>query len=226
VLDINGESATWVADEVSAAGGEAIAITCDITQLDQCETAAALLAGTYAGRIDILVNNAAAFKSPLSSHTSAAFEEWTVEDWDQILDVNLRGMWFCSRAVFPYMKPQKHGKIINVTSSTFWEGVPSLVPYVSSKGGAIGFTRAMARALGPYGIRVNALAPGFTLTQANLDQPGGVEEASKKIRAAQCLGERNEEADDLAGPAFYLASADSDFMTGQTVLVDGGLNFH
>ncbi len=226
VLDIDGTSAAWVADEISKAGGEAIAITCDITRLEECEAAAALLSQSYGGRVDILVNNAAAFKGPLSEHTSRPFDEWTVEDWDHILDVNLRGTWFCARAVVPFMKSRGYGKIINVTSSTLWEGVPRLVPYISSKGGVIGFTRAMARELGPYGIRVNALAPGFTLTQTNLDQPGGVAEAARKIRAGQCLDQRNEVADDLAGPAFYLASADSDFMTGQTLLVDGGLNFH
>ena len=141
-----------------------------------------------------------------------------------MLDVNLRGMWFCARAVFPYMEPQGYGKIINLTSSTFWEGVPGFVHYVSSKGGVIGFTRAMARELGPSGIRVNALAPGITRTEANLEMTTGAPERWERNRQGQCLSQRNEEADDLAGPAFFLASADSDFMTGQTLLVDGGLN--
>ncbi len=226
VLDMNCVSATWVAEEIAKTGGEAIPITCDVTSLEECEAAAAELARSFGGRVDILVNNAAAFQGPVSGRTSGLFDEWAVEDWDHILDVNLRGMWFCARAVVPYMRAGGYGKIVNVTSSTFWEGVPRLVPYISSKGGVIGFTRAMARELGPYGIRVNALAPGFTLTQTNLDQPGGVAEVAEKIRAGQCLNQRNEVADDLAGPAFYLASADSDFMTGQTLLVDGGLNLH
>ncbi|MFH0917198.1 MAG: SDR family oxidoreductase [bacterium] len=224
VLDIDGESAIWVESEIRENGGEAIPMTCDITHLDQCEAAAKLLADTYGGRIDILVNNAAAFRGTLSKQTWRPFNEWTVEDWDYMLDVNLRGMWFCARAVFPYMQPNGHGKIINLTSSTFWEGVPGFVHYVSSKGGIIGFTRAMARELGPSGICVNALAPGFTLTEANIEQSAGVPEHREKTRAGQCLNQRNEVADDLAGPAFFLASADSDFMTGQTLLVDGGLN--
>lgn len=224
VLDIDGESAVWVADEIKTAGGEAIPITCDITHLEQCETAATLLANTYGGRIDILVNNAAALRGTLSKQPWRPFYEWTVEDWDYMLDVNLRGMWFCARAVFPYMQPQGYGKIINLTSSTLWEGVPGFVHYVSSKGGVIGFTRAMARELGPSGIRVNALAPGFTLTQANREMAAGVPEHWEKTRTGQCLNQRNEVADDLAGPAFFLASADSDFMAGQTLLVDGGLN--
>ena len=226
VLDVSAERASVVAQEILAAGGEALALACDLTKLDQCEAAAATLAAAHGGRIDILVNNAAAFTAPGSSHTSASFRDWSVEEWDHILDVNLRGMWFMLRAVVPYMEKQGYGKVVNVTSSTLWEAPPTLVPYVSSKGGVVGLTRAMARELGPSGIRVNALAPGFTLTQTNLDQGGDVLERAGAIRRGQCLNERNEVAEDLAGPAFFLASPDSDFMTGQTLLVDGGLNFN
>jgi 3-oxoacyl-[acyl-carrier protein] reductase len=226
VLDVAEERAAVVVQDILVAGGQAVSLACDLTRIDQCEAAAASLAATYGGRIDILVNNAAAFKAPTSVRTHATFEEWTAEEWDHILGVNLRGMWFMVKAVFPYMKARGYGKIINLTSSTYWEAPPGLAPYVSSKGGVIGFTRAMARELGPFGIRVNALAPGFTLTQTNLDQGGGVLEMADSIRRGQCLTERSELADDLAGPAFFLASADSDFMTGQTLLVDGGLNFN
>jgi 3-oxoacyl-[acyl-carrier protein] reductase len=226
VLDLNAEYAARVVDEIVKNGGEAVALTADVGRLDQCEAAAASLAQSYGGRIDILVNNAATFKGPASSYHPRPFDEWTTEEWDHILDVNLRGMWFCARAVYPYMKAQGYGKIINIGSSTFWEGAPGLVPYVSSKGGVIGFTRALARSLGPDGIRVNTLAPGFTLTETNLEQPDGAAEFRERIRSGQCLNQRNELAGDLAGPAFYLASADSDFMTGQVLLVDGGLNFN
>ncbi|OFW61664.1 MAG: hypothetical protein A2133_04710 [Actinobacteria bacterium RBG_16_64_13] len=225
VLDIDVAGAGLVAEEIVMTGGEAMAIACDIAVFDQCEAAAGTLAQAFGGRIDILVNNAATFKGPVSAYPPRPFDEWTTEEWDHILSVNLRGMWFCARAVHPYMKPLGYGKIINISSSTLWEGVGTLVPYVSSKGGVIGFTRSLARALGPEGIRVNALAPGFTLTATNLDQPG-VGGMAEHIREGQCLTERNELADDLAGPAFFLASADSDFMSGQTLLVDGGLNFH
>jgi 3-oxoacyl-[acyl-carrier protein] reductase len=224
VLDIDGPSAAWVADEIKTAGGEAIPITCDITHIEQCEAAAKLLAETYGGKIDILVNNAAAFRGVMSKQSWQPFTEWKIEDWDYMLDVNLRGMWFCARAVHPYMAPLGYGKIINLTSSTFWEGVAGFIHYVSSKGGIIGFTRALARELGPQGIRVNALAPGFTLTAANMEQASGVPEHWEATRKGQCLNQRSEQADDLAGPAFFLASSDSDFMAGQTLLVDGGLN--
>ncbi len=223
VLDIDGPSAVRVADEITALGAQAIPITCDITHLDECHSAAKLLAGTYGGRIDVLVNNAAAFRGVLSKQGFRKFNEWSVEDWDYLLDVNLRGMWFCAQAVYPYMQPFGYGKIINMTSCTFWEGVPGFVHYVSSKGGIIGLTRALARELGPEGIRVNALAPGFTLTEANMEQAANARSHWDEVRMGQCLQERHEEADDVAGPAFFLASADSDFMTGQTILVDGGL---
>jgi 3-oxoacyl-[acyl-carrier protein] reductase len=224
-LDVSRDRSALVADEILAAGGRAVPLICDLTRLDQCEAAAASLAAAHGSRIDILINNAAAFTAPGSAHTSATFLEWTAEEWDYILDVNLRGLWFMVRAVLPYMEPQGYGKIVNVTSSTFWEAPPTLLPYISSKGGVIGFTRAMARELGPSGIRVNALAPGFTLTQTNLAQGGDILERADAIRRGQSLGERSEVADDLAGPAFFLAAPDSDFMTGQTLLVDGGLNF-
>jgi 3-oxoacyl-[acyl-carrier protein] reductase len=226
VLDIDGPSAVHVADEIMAAGGEAIPISCDITHLGQCEAAAKLLAETYGGKIDILVNNAAAFRGVMSKKPWQRFYEWTVEDWDYALDVNLRGMWFCARAVYPYMEPQRYGKIINMTSNTFFTGVAGFVHYVSSKGGIVGLTRALARELGPEGIRVNAIAPGFTLTEANMEQAAGAPEHWVANRKGQCLTDRNEEADDLAGPAFFLASPDSDFMTGQTLVVDGGFSMH
>ena len=224
VLDIDGPSAVWVADEIKKAGGEALALTCDITHEEQCVAAAKELADAYGTGIDILVNNAAALRGTLSQQKWQPFTDWKVEDWDYMIDVNLRGMWLCARAVHPYMQPKGYGKIINLTSSTFWEGVPGMIHYVSSKGGVIGFTRALARELGPEGIRVNAIAPGVTLTEANREMAGGGPAHWEATRTGQCLNQRNEEPDDLAGPAFFLASPDSDFMTGQTLLVDGGLN--
>ena len=226
VASTDGKSAGLVVKEITESGGQALALACDVAHYEQCEAAAASLAQAFGGHIDILVNNAAAFRGPTGGYHARPFDQWTAEEWDHIVDVNLRGMWFCVRAVHPYMKRQGYGKIVNLGSSTFWEGVPGLVPYIASKGGVMGLTRALARALGPDGIRVNTIAPGFTLTATNLAQPGDNTAIHEKIRKGQCLPERNELADDLAGPVFFLASADSDFVTGQALLVDGGLNLH
>ena len=217
VLDLDGEGAGRVAEEIVAAGGEAIAVACDLADLTAVEAAAARVFDAWGGRVDILVNNAAA----LDGVVWQPFDEWTVEEWDRMLDVNLRGMWFCARAFVPAMKARGYGKIVNVTSSTFWEGVGGFIHYTSSKGGVIGFTRALGRELGPFGIRVNALAPGYTVTDAQTEHAAAHPEHQAAMREQRALA-RDQVAGDLAGPAFFLASEDSDFMTCQTILVDGG----
>jgi 3-oxoacyl-[acyl-carrier protein] reductase len=181
------------------------------------------VADTFGGRIDILVNNAAYFGT---MGAWRPFNEWTTEEWDHMQAVNVRGMWFCVQAVFPYMKSQRYGKVINLSSSTFFEGVPGFIHYTTSKGGVIGFTRSLGRELGEFGIRVNAIAPGFTLSDAQLELTKDAKDWYEVNRNRQALKERNEVPEDLAGPALFLASADSDFMTCQTLLVDGGLSPH
>ncbi len=223
VLDVNEEGAGRVADEIVAAGGTAIPVGCDITDLEQCKAAAVHVAEAFGGRIDILVNNAAFFGTMGGWRP---FDQWTVEEWDQMQAVNVRGMWFCVQGVFPYMKAQKYGKVINLSSSTFFQGVPGFIHYSTSKGGVIGFTRSIGRELGEFGIRVNAIAPGFTISGAQLELTKGDAEWYAANRARQVISERNEVPDDLAGPAFFLACEDSDFMTCQTLLVDGGHTPH
>ena len=223
VLDINAAGAACVAEEVAAAGGSALAVPCDITNLEQCRAAAGEVAAAFGGRIDILVNNAAFFGT---MGAWRPFNEWTAEEWDKMQAVNVRGMWFCAQAVFPYMKAQGYGKIINVSSSTFFEGVPGFIHYTTSKGGVIGFTRSLGRELGEFGIRVNAIAPGFTLSDAQLELTKDAQDWYAVNRERQALRERNEIPEDLAGPAFFLACEDSDFMTCQALLVDGGLTPH
>ena len=215
-LDLDGRGAEAVADSIRAAGGEALGLACDVADLASVEAAAAGVMEEL-GAADILVNNAAA----LDGVVWQPFDQWTVEEWDRMLDVNLRGMWFCARAFVPAMQARGYGKIINVTSSTFWEGVGGFVHYTSSKGGVIGFTRALGRELGESGIRVNALAPGYTMTDAQTEHAAAHPDHQVAMREQRALA-RDEVADDLAGPAFFLASSDSDFMTCQTILVDGG----
>jgi len=223
VLDVNSQGATRVADEIKGAGGTALAIACDITELGQCRAAAEQVAEAFGGRIEVLVNNAAYFGT---MGAWRPFNEWTPEEWDHMQAVNVRGMWFCTQAVFPYMKAQGYGKVINLSSSTFFEGVPGFIHYTTSKGGVIGFTRSLGRELGEFGIRVNAIAPGFTLSDAQLELTKDARDWYEVNRNRQALKERNEVPEDLAGPALFLASPDSDFMTCQTLLVDGGLNPH
>jgi 3-oxoacyl-[acyl-carrier protein] reductase len=225
VTSTDGTGAGQVVAEIGRAGGEAMALPCDVVSSEQCEAAAARVAEAFGGRIDILVNNAGAFKGCDGGSTAKPFDKWTTEDWDHIVDVNLRGMWFCVKAVHPYMQPRGYGKVINVSSTTVWKGTAFMVPYVASKAGVLGLTRSLARALGSDGIRVNTLVPGFTLTTMNLEKTDERALAAREItRKGQCLSERNEEADDLAGPALFLASPDSDFVTGQSLIVDGGFD--
>jgi NAD(P)-dependent dehydrogenase (short-subunit alcohol dehydrogenase family) len=208
-----------VADEIKAAGGAAIGLACDITDLAQCEAAAKAVATAFGGRIDILVNNAAIFGT---MGEWRPFDEWTPEEWDQLMAVNVRGMWFCSRAVAPYMRAQKYGKIINVASSVFFQGVPGFIHYATSKGGVIGFTHSLGKELGEHGIRVNAIAPGFTVSDAQIALTKDYPQWWTASREGQAIAERNLLPEDMVGPAFFLASGDSDFMSCQTLLVDGG----
>ena len=134
-----------------------------------------------------------------------------------------RGLFLCARAVFPAMKAQGKGTIINISSSTFFKGVPHYIHYTTSKGGVVGFTRSLARELGEFGIRVNAIAPGFTLSGEN---ESNISEERKQENVRSRMLKRAEVPQDLVGTFVFLASDDSDFITGQTLLVDGGGSVH
>ena len=169
------------------------------------------------GTVDILINNAAIFETvPMSR---VGFMELEEEEWDRLLAVNLKGPWLCARAVFPHMKERGSGKIINIASGTVFGGGGSRPHYVASKAGIIGLTRNLAREIGKFGINVNTLAPGSTLTD---DLPEGAD-VEMRERAAQGRAlKRVETPEDLVGAAIFLSSSDSDFITGQLVNVDGG----
>jgi NAD(P)-dependent dehydrogenase (short-subunit alcohol dehydrogenase family) len=170
------------------------------------------------GRIDVLVNNAALF-APLKEQKVTEIE---VETWDKVMAVNLRGAFLMVKHVAPHMIAQGYGKIINIGSGTALRGIPWFLHYVTSKGGITGMTRALARELGEHGIRVNTLAPGFTMSDTIVTHnPGHV--ASARERAVQSRSlKRDEQPQDLLGALIFLASAESDFVTGQTLAVDGG----
>ena len=213
VAEINGENARRVAEEIQKTGRRAIAVETDVSDEKDAkrmvdETLAAF------GRIDILVNNAAIYYG--LPHKS--FLDISVEEWDRIMAVNSRGPFLCSRAVVPHMKKVGKGKIVNQASSVFYAGTAFLLHYVTSKGGLIAFTRALARELGQFGINVNAVAPGFTLSEAG--KLRDLEYA--KMLANQRSLKRDIYPKDLAGTVVFLCSDDSDSITGQTIIIDGG----
>jgi len=168
------------------------------------------------GRIDILVNNAAVF----SSIKLKPFEQIEVAEWRKVMDVNILGVALCCRACVPHMRKAGGGRIINLASGAPIKGVPLFLHYISSKGAVIAMTRGLARELGKDGITVNTLAPGFTLSENVAKDPTHVKqgEVTRMTRAIQ----RDETPEDLVGTVSFLASADSAFMTGQTLVVDGG----
>lgn len=214
--DISRERAQDTADEIKAKGGEAAAMLTDISEEKDTRKMAEEVMRRY-GRVDILLNNAAMYYGVARREWDA----WTVADWDRMFEVNVRGTYLCCKAIVPLMKKAGSGKIINIASDVFRvPGAVNLLAYSCSKAAVYALTQALARALGPDGINVNSIAPGFTATEASLGQDGNKESFDATIDL-QCL-KRREEPDDLVGTAVFLASADSDFITGQYIIVNGG----
>jgi NAD(P)-dependent dehydrogenase (short-subunit alcohol dehydrogenase family) len=204
--------------EIEAGGGQALGVWCDVAREDETLRLASETLRQL-GRIDVLVNNAAVY----GTLKRRSFMEIPVEEWDRVMAVNLRGLFLCARAVVPAMTAQGKGKIINIASSTFFKGVPNFIHYTTSKGGVVGFTRSLARELGDAGIRVNAVAPGFTLSGEN-EKNASAEQKEANIRMRML--KRAQVPEDLVGTIVFLASDDSDFVTGQTIAVDGGSVVH
>src|SRR5688572_31953671 len=168
------------------------------------------------GRIDILVNNAAIF----STLELRPFEDIPVEEFRKVMEVNILGVWLCCRACAPHMRKGGYGRIINLASGAPLKGVPLFLHYISSKGAVIAMTRGLARELGADGITVNSLAPGFTLSENVARQEAHVK-AGERTRMTRAI-QRDESPEDLVGAVSFLASPDAAFMTGQTMVVDGG----
>jgi NAD(P)-dependent dehydrogenase (short-subunit alcohol dehydrogenase family) len=169
------------------------------------------------GRIDVLVNNAAIVD--LARQPSDLISE---QEWDRVMQVNVKGPWLCIRAVLPAMREQRGGKIVNLSSDLILSGVPGLLHYVASKGALTAMTRSLARELGPDGICVNAVAPGLTTTDAAMTH--GQEAAERSIRTRAIP--RAQTPDDITGTVVFLASEASAFMTGQLLVVNGGSVLH
>ena len=220
IADIDEAAARIVADALVAAGREALALRTDVADEANTRAMAAATLERF-GRIDVLVNNAAIFATiPISR---APIEEISVEEWDRVMAVNLRGIFLACRAVLPAMKRQGSGKIINISSATALSGSPTRIHYVASKGGVLSFTRTLAREVGTFGITVNAIAPGSTLSEEHVT-PEIL--AQRQRRVEDRALRRVQLPADLVGTVVFLASSASDFMTGQTLVVDGGAVMH
>jgi NAD(P)-dependent dehydrogenase (short-subunit alcohol dehydrogenase family) len=210
---LDGES---VVKDIARAGGKAITLKVDVSQEEDTARMAAEAVKAF-GRIDILVNNAAIFIN-IERHP---FYEISAQEWDRVSAVNIKGPFLCAKAVFPQMKQQRSGKIVNISSSTVFTGTPLFLHYVASKAALVGMTRSLAREVGEFGICVNAIAPGLVQHEGQ-NAPKEFTAFQLKARAIKRL----QTPEDLLGVLVYLASPDSDFVTGQTILVDGGSVFY
>ena len=201
---------------IQDSGGEAILCQADVTREEETLAMAEATVKSF-GKIDILVNNAAIY----DGIKRKPFYEIDLDEWDLLMAVNVKGAFLATRAVFPYMQKQGSGKIINLASEVFFTGSHGFAHYVASKGGIIGLTRALAVELGPHNICINCIAPGFTDTEASRNLAD-----VKKYDTSKTPLKRLEKPEDLTGAALFLASPESDFMTGQTLLISGGRAMH
>lgn len=215
-LDIDGERAAEVVAGICDRGGNAIAVTADVRELDQVKAAASTTAERF-GSINGLVNNAGMLNVvPISRVT---FEHIPDEEWDESFRLNTKSVWYCCKAVVPYLREAGGGSIVNIASSTVYKGLATRIHYVAAKSALIGFTRSLSRELGGDWIRVNAVCPGSTLSEEEpTPEVMKMREAPVKDRSLK----RVQRPEDLVGTVAFLMSEDSAFITGQTIIVEGG----
>ena len=213
-MDKNLELAQETEKLIKQSGANANSYCADLTKPDEVvRTFEAIFDRTQ--KIDALVNNA-------GYYLPKPIEELSVDFWDMLIEANLKTTFLCSLEAFKYMKISKHGKIVNITSSKVFTSGPGMSPYIAAKAGIIGLTRAFAMDLGPYNITVNAVAPGLTATEYAVHLYGGERfDRARDLRAIK----RDQVPGDLIGAIFFLIDSASDFMTGQTLSVDGGRAF-
>ena len=216
IADVDSEAAEGVAGEIEAKGGKATWMRVDVSS-EESTMQMAKKTMEHFGRIDILVNNAAAY----ADLEYKPYDQISVQEWDRVMAINLRGPFLCAKAVLPHMKTQGKGTIINISSGTVYSGVKGRIHYTCSKAGVLGFTRALAREVGEFGIRVNTVSPGLTYTGRSKAAKDFCEQAAQR----RCL-KRMEVPEDLVGTVIFLSSDASDFITGQSILVDGGERTH
>lgn len=218
IADRNGAQAA--ATELSRSNYTALGVTCDVSNPQDTE-AMAKAAHEEFGRIDVLVNNAGIY----SSLEPKPFEELEVKEWRSLLDVNVIGPFLACKAVVPVMKSQGEGRIINISSGTPFKGVPFMLHYVASKGAVNAMTKALAKELGGFGVNVNGVAPGFTLSDGVRANPVQIEKLKEISLQARVIA-RDQHPSDIVGAVAFLASSEASFITGQTLVVDGGAYFH
>jgi len=219
------EGARVVVAELNADKGQSVAnevkghfVRTDVSDEASCNQLAAAAIDKF-GRIDILVNNAAMF----STLAMRPFWEIPAAEWDQLMAVNVRGVWLASKAVVPQMRKQGSGRIVNISSAVVFMGRPNYLHYVASKGAVLTMTRSMAKELGEFGINVNAITPGAVFTE--VPRATVTPQQKEALVGAQSI-KRPAGTQDLEGTVVFLCSDDAAFVTGQTVNVDGGMNFH
>lgn len=214
------EHANEVVLQIEREGGEAFAFRADVSNENEVQKMVDETVKRF-GMIDILVNNAAI-------DPRQVWHEISVADWDNVMATNVRSQFVCAKAVYPHMLKQGYGKIVNVSSVTFLTGQKNYVHYVASKGAIVGFTRALAREVGKDNITVNCITLGAVLTETELEKVGSVtaqEAATELLTGLQSIP-RRQTTSDIEGIFVFLASQDSDFITGQTMNVDGGWMMH
>lgn len=208
------------AEEAAAAYAGGVGITADVAEEDAVERLVAETLETC-GRLDILVNNAGLY----ATLPMRPFTEIPLEEWRRVMDVNVASMFLTCRVAVPVMRKQGGGKIVNISSGTPFRGVPFLLHYVTSKGAIVALTRALAREVGKDGIHVNCVAPGFTMSDGVLGQPEVIEKLQAASVAARTI-QRDQVPEDVAGAVVFLCTPGADFVTGQTMVIDGGQYFH
>ncbi len=214
--DVSLEKAEGVAGRVAGGGGKSLAVEVDVSDRGSVEAMVGRVVERFGG-VDVLVNNAAIYPR-------RAWTEIEEEEWDRVMAVNLKGYFLCARAAFPHMKERGWGRIVNVSSITFFIGWTLLLDYVTSKGGIVGFTRTLARETGPDGVTVNAIAPGAFPTDAERIHPNP-DEYSRWVLEQQSVKRRGA-PEDIGDLVAFLASDNASFITGQTIGIDGGWMMH
>jgi 3-oxoacyl-[acyl-carrier protein] reductase len=212
-----------VAEEIKKAGGEVLALKVDVTSEKETAEMVKKTVERF-GRVDILVNNAAIIGTIETKDFVKPVDKIVSADWDKILNVNIKGVFLCSKAVIPYMKKQGGGKIVNMASTVAFSGLPHFIHYTTSKGGVLTMTRSLAWALGEYNINVNAVAPGLIMTESMRGTYSP--EFYKELVATKQLIHKNVEPEDVANAVLFMASDEADKITGQTLAVNAGEYLH